>query len=78
MMYLHAGKDTVIRTNRIIAVFDLDYASQNKETLEFLRRAQKENRLINVTDQLPKAFILTEEGSVYLTQLSSSTLIGRL
>ncbi|MBO4423152.1 MAG: DUF370 domain-containing protein [Clostridia bacterium] len=77
-MYLHAGKDTVIRTNRIIAVFDLDYASQNKETLEFLRRAQKENRLINVTDQLPKAFILTEEGSVYLTQLSSSTLIGRL
>ena len=43
MMYLHAGADTVIRTRSIVAVFDLDYASQNKDTLEFLRLAEKEN-----------------------------------
>ena len=78
MMYLHAGADTVIRTNKIVAVFDLDYASQNKDTLEFLRTAEKEGRLINVTDQLPKAFILTNDGNVYLTQLSSQTLVGRI
>ena len=78
MMYLHAGADTVIRTRSIVAVFDLDYASQNKDTLEFLRLAEKEGRLINVTEQLPKAFILTEDGKVYLTQLSSQTLLGRI
>lgn len=78
MMYLHAGRDTVIRTKTIVAVFDLDYASQNKDTLEFLRKAEKEGRLINVTDELPKAFILTNDKKVYLTQLSSQTLIGRI
>ncbi|MBQ7700370.1 MAG: DUF370 domain-containing protein [Clostridia bacterium] len=77
-MYLHAGADTVIRTRSIVAVFDLDYASQNKDTLEFLRLAEKEGRLINVTEQLPKAFILTNDGNVYLTQLSSQTLAGRI
>ena len=78
MMYLHAGADTVIKTKNIVAVFDLDYASQNKDTLDFLRRAEKEGRLINVTAELPKAFILTKDGNVYLTQLSSQTLVGRI
>ncbi len=78
MMYLHAGADTVIKTKSIVAVFDLDYASQNKDTLDFLKRAEKEKRLINVTAELPKAFILTNDGKVYLTQLSSQTLINRI
>ena len=77
-MYLHAGRDTVIREKKIVAVFDLDWASQNKDTLEFLRRAEKEGRIINVTDELPKAFILTNDGKIYFTQLSSQTLIGRI
>ena len=78
MMYLHAGADTVIKTKSIVAVFDLDYASQNKDTHDFLKRAEKEKRLINVTAELPKAFILTNDGKVYLTQLSSQTLINRI
>jgi hypothetical protein len=78
MMYLHAGRDTVIRTKKIVAVFDLDYASQNRDTLEFLKQAEKEKRLVNVTDELPKAFILTDDGKVYLTQLSSQTIMGRI
>ena len=78
MMYLHAGRDTVIRTKKIVAVFDLDYASQNKDTLAFLQNAEKEGKLINVTDELPKAFILTDDGNVYLTQLSSQPLLGRI
>ena len=78
MMYLHAGRDTVIRTKSIVAVFDLDYASQNKDTLDFLKRAEKEKRLINVTDELPKAFILTDDNKIYLTQLGAKTLLGRI
>lgn len=77
-MYLHAGRDTVIRLKKIIGVFDLDYASQNEGTLGFLRRAEKEGRMINVTDELPKAFILTDDGKVYLTQLSAQTIMGRI
>lgn len=77
-MYLHAGRDTVIRKKKIVAVLDLDYATQNEDTLGFLRRAEREGRLINVTDELPKALILTDDGKIYLTQLSSQTIIGRI
>ncbi len=77
-MYLHAGRDTVIREKKIIALLDLDYASQNRDTVDFLRRAEREGRLINVTEELPKAVIVTEDGLVYLTQLSAQTLMGRI
>ena len=76
-MYLHAGRDTVIREKKIIALLDLDYASQNRDTVDFLRRAEREGRLINVTEELPKAVIVTDDGLVYLTQLSAQTLMGR-
>ena len=77
-MDLHAGRDTVIREKKIIALLDLDYASQNRDTVDFLRRAEREGRLINVTEELPKAVIVTDDGLVYLTQLSAQTLMGRI
>jgi hypothetical protein len=77
MMYVHIGGDNVVRRKSIIGIFDLDQASQNKDTVDFLRRAEKEGRLINVTDELPKAFIITDGGKVYLTQLGAKTLLGR-
>ena len=78
MMYVHIGGDDVVRKKSIIGIFDLDQASQNKDTVDFLRRAEKEGRLINVTDELPKAFIITDGGKVYLTQLGAKTLFGRM
>ena len=79
-MYLHAGRDTVIREKKIIAVFDLDMASQNKDTLDFLRRAEKEGRIINTSADLPKSFIVCREKDqekIYICQLSPLTLIKR-
>ena len=78
MMYVHIGGDNVVRKKSIIGIFDLDQASQNKDTVGFLRRAEKEGRLINVTDELPKAFIITDGGKVYLTQIGAKTLLGRM
>lgn len=47
----------------------------------FLEQAQEEGALIDVSDELPKAFVLTEEYGmrrVYLTQLGAATLQRRL
>ena len=77
-MYVHIGRDNVIRKRSILGIFDLDQASQNKDTVGFLRKAEKEGSLINVTDELPKAFILTDDGLVYMTQLGAKTIMGRI
>lgn len=77
-MYIHIGRDNVVRRKSIVGIFDLDQASQNAETVQYLRRAEKEGRLINVTDELPKAFIVTDDGKVYMTQLGAKTLLGRM
>ncbi len=79
-MYLHLGQDTVVRTDSIIGVFDLDNTTVSKHTRAFLTKAQQERRVVNVSAELPKSFILcAEEGvqRVYLSQLAPATLLKR-
>lgn len=79
-MYLHAGKDIIIREQDIIGIFDLDKATVKKQGREYLTRKQKENKIINISDELPKSFIVCSSGGeekVYLSQLSSATLLKR-
>ena len=59
----------------------MDNTSSSKITRAFLEQAQEEGALIDVSDELPKAFVLTEEYGmrrVYLTQLGAATLQRRL
>ena len=76
-MYLHLGSQMAVRDRAIIGIFDLDNTSSSKITRAFLEQAA----LIDVSDELPKAFVLTEEYGmrrVYLTQLGAATLQRRL
>lgn len=54
-MYLHLGQDTILRTKEILGIFDLDTATLSKHTRNFLARAEKDGRVVNVTGELPKA-----------------------
>lgn len=79
-MYLHLGQDTIVMTDRIVGVFDLDNTTVSKNTREFLGRAQREGRVVDVTSELPKSFIVCERGGeerVYLSQMSPATLLRR-
>ena len=79
-MYLHLGQDLVVRASQVVAIFDLENATIAKTTRVFLARAEKAGQVVNVTDDLPKSFVLCEEGGqvrVYITQVSSSTLRKR-
>ncbi len=80
MMYLHLGGDTVVKTADVVAVCDLDNASASHLTREFLRQAQRDGRVVNVTEDLPKSFVVCREGReerVYLSLLNSATLLRR-
>lgn len=81
-MYLHLGQDTVVKIEDIIGIFDMDTSTVAKSTRDFLSKKEKEKKVINVTDQLPKTFVLvnkkkSKESKVYISQLSSSTLNKR-
>ena len=78
-MYLHLGQESCIRTSEIVGIFDLDNASTSKETRAFLARAQKEGRVVNVSPELPRSFLVSAAGAhnVYICQISAATLKKR-
>lgn len=79
-MYLHLGQDIVIRQSDVVAVFDIENATVKKSTKDFLTHAQKGGRVYNVTDELPKSFVICErdgQTTVYISQISSATLKKR-
>ena len=57
-MYLHLGRDIAVLQDDIVGVFDLDTTSYSKRSKEFLVRAQKEKTVYNISDDLPKSFVL--------------------
>ena len=92
-MFLHLGADTVIQTDHILGIFDLDTTTVQKSSREYLNLAEKAGRVVNVSPfELPKSFVVCEEERsekeagwekektivVYLSQLSAGTLLGRL
>ena len=79
-MYLHLGQNTIVMLSQILGVFDLDNTTGSKSTREYLAKAQREGRVVNVTSELPKSFIVCEEQGreiVYLSQMSPATLQKR-
>lgn len=79
-MYLHLGGDTVVNLKDVIAIMDLDVTTVSKITREFLTVAEEEGFVINVSDDLPKSYVLTErdnESRLYISPISSATLLKR-
>ncbi len=78
-MYVHAGNNRMIRTREIIGIFDMDTATVAPATRDFLRRAEKDGRMVNITEEIPKSFVVTNDSKsmVYVSQISTSALCGR-
>ena len=80
-MYLHLGQSTVVPYRDVVGIFDMDNASWAFKTREFLELAEEEGRVIWLCDDLPRSFVVTDNGSenwqVYITQLSAAALQGR-
>lgn len=81
-MYLHLGQDFIVNTRDVIGVFDLDTATdagqKAKITDEFLRHAQQEGAVVDVT-AYAKSFVLTDfpDDTVYITQISTAAIRNR-
>ena len=80
-MYLHLGQGTVVRTKDLVGIFDMDKTTISRISRQFLADAQKGGRVVNVTGELPKSYVVCvdkdKNETVYISQLSPSTLRRR-
>ena len=79
-MFLHIGNDVVVRSEDVVAVFDMDNTTISPRSREFLSNAQKCSEVINICDDLPKSYIVTNfdgENRVYISSISTQTILKR-
>ncbi len=81
-MYLYIGNDIVINTKDIVGIFDSDNTTVSKETRKFLNLSEKKGKIISVSNDIPKSFIICRDRKsgdklTYLCQFSPSTLQKR-
>ncbi|MBQ7800241.1 MAG: DUF370 domain-containing protein [Oscillospiraceae bacterium] len=79
-MFLHLGNECVVNKGDIIGVFDIENTSVSKDTKAFLSAVSKMGKVVYVTSELPKSFVVCErDGKIttYISQISVQTLKKR-
>ncbi len=79
-MYIHIGMGKSVKDDEIIGIFDLDTSTVSKRTRDFLSRAEKEKKVFNKSQDIPKTFILCNEADgekIYLSQISGNSLLKK-
>ena len=76
-MYIHLGNKTIINSNEIIGIFDLDTATVSKRTRDFLNKKEKKNNIILVSEEIPLSFVVCDDKKIYFSPVSGTTLHKR-
>ncbi len=75
-MYLFLGGDVTVRKDDVIGIFDIEECSVSRITADFLNASQKQGRVVSVSDDMPKAFVVCYE-KTYITNVSNTTINRR-
>jgi hypothetical protein len=79
-MYLHSGNGKSVKKKRIIGIFDMDSSTESPITRDFLQTAEKRKRTEYGDDDIPRSFVLTQNGPydrVILSKISTHGLKSR-
>lgn len=80
-MYLHLGQDTVVVTDELMGIFDIEATTVSKITRTYLSAATKSGRIVNVSFEMPKSFVVCRNKSgditVYISPVAPATLLKR-
>lgn len=78
-MYIDIATDFLIDEKDIVGIFDLDNTTAaGKHTINFLNEKQKEGKVTYLIKDIPKSFVVTTSGDIYVVELSSQILRKRL
>lgn len=79
-MFIHLGKNSVLRKNDIIGIFELDNVSWSKRSREFLRKCEERGEVVDASEDIPRSFILSNNKGktrLTLTHVTTRTIIRR-
>lgn len=79
-MYIYIGSDHLINEEDVVGMFDIETTTTSYITRDYLTAAQKNGRIINVSSDIPKTFVVCRRDDkiyVYLSQYSASTINKR-
>ncbi len=81
MGYVNIGGETIINSDEIVGIFDIDKTTVHKNNRNYLSNAEKRGKIISVAEKIPKSFIVCKnksENMVYITPLAPITLFKRI
>ncbi len=79
-MYIHLGEQISINDSTVIGIFDIENTTIGSDTRSYLSRLEKEGKAVNVSDEMPKSFVVcieNDEEIAYISSISASTLRKR-
>lgn len=75
-MFIHLGGDFVLKTERIIAIFDHQTQGFSKENQLFMEGYQGKKRTVHVSVDPPKSMVVTDD-EIFMSPISTHTLKRR-
>ncbi len=79
-VFIHLGEDIAVPLKDVVSIINIKTGCFSKKTKEFLKIAEDEGFLVNISDKEPKSFIFTIRDNrtiIYLSPISSVTLNKR-
>ena len=79
-MYVHIGKECVINSDNIVAIFNIKAITKKKELKEICNNMRISDNIIDVSDNNKKTLILykiNKNIKGYITNISSNTIAKR-
>ena len=76
-MYVHIGKDVIINSENIIAIFDIKTLEKKNSLENICKKLKIGDNIIDVSEDNKKTFILVNENNKakgYISNISSVTL----
>ncbi|KGK89421.1 hypothetical protein DP73_10260 [Desulfosporosinus sp. HMP52] len=77
-MYIHLGGDVLLKTDRIVAIIDLEMTKLSQVNQIFLDKVHKNNRKINyISEKGREKTLVVTMTDLYFSPISSITLLKR-
>ena len=79
-MYLHIGKNCVIKDNSVVGIFDIEKIQNTREYQNLYNDLEANKKIIDIANNQKNTFVLTEENKNikgYISNIGTSTIKKR-
>ncbi|WP_407306027.1 extracellular matrix regulator RemB [Desulfosporosinus sp. SB140] len=76
-MYLHLGSDVLIKKDKVVAIIDLEIASEGKINNNFLSNIKDNHNLTYISEPGKEKSLIITNDNYFLSPISSTTLFKR-